>query len=441
MALLSQAFSADILLASCARMQLKPKADGLLPLWRERLICFICGAAFFALGQSVKPLVFALWEPTGPSMTVNARTLALTNPVETHVTRAGTFEYIRMPLGEPDDLLPDVRAPLGSPRWFFPGYSKTKLGDFLRSVELSDEHRKVLLDPHRWETTQEGIYVNPPLEAVANMGRPARSQIYPVLAGSPVNSPQHYPFRFPINAVEERLGDAGLSAATAALVRRLLYEDEGTICFADGAVAQQLLPTPEFKALVNVLYREPTFLMRLKIARDADIDRLLLYWSRFGRGRELKPLFQSLSRVPGGGSINVEHLLPPFARLRLYTHGPVSTDSAKSRQNCFWTALNFFNEQPDAQYLKTENVLRALKTDYHGVNGELEFGDLVCLMDAKGLPAHICVYIADNVVFTKDGMDDREPWILMRIPDMLVEYTAKPPHKMITLRHNADQGL
>src|SRR6185503_4782813 len=124
----------------------------------------------------------------------------------------------------------------------------------------------------------------------------ARSQIYPVLAESPVNSPQHYPFRFPLNGVEDRLADAGLSAATVALVERLLYEDEGTACFADGAVVQRLLPTQEFKALVNALYREPTFLMRLKLTPDSDINRLLLYWSKCGSSRELKPLFQSLAR-------------------------------------------------------------------------------------------------------------------------------------------------
>jgi hypothetical protein len=58
-------------------------------------------------------------------------------------------------------------------------------------------------------------------------------------------------------------------------------------------------------------------------------------------------------------------------------------------------------------------------------------------MDAKGRPAHICVYIADDVVFTKDGIDDRQPWVLMEIRDMLVEYTSKPPFQRRTLRRNA----
>jgi hypothetical protein len=385
----------------------------------------------------VRPLIFAWFGPPPPTLTVSARALDLTNIVETHVTPSGTYEYIRMSLGEPDDLLPDVRVPLGSPRWMFPGYSREKLEAFFRSIDLTDAHRAILLNPTNWQALPEGIYVNPPVELIATMGRRARSQIYPLLAESPVNAPQHYPFRFPLTGVEDRLGDAGLSPATLALVKRWLYADGGTACFADGAVAQRLLPVQEFGALVNALYREPTFLMRLKVKPDSDINQLLRYWSRGGDSRELKPLFQSLSRVPGGGTINVEHLLPPFARLRLYTHGRVLAGTEKSRQNCFWTALNFFNEQPDAQFLNPENVVRALRTDYFEAEGERQFGDLVCLMDAKGLPAHICVYIVDDVVFTKEGIDNREPWVLMKIPDMLVDYASKTRLKVVTLRRKA----
>jgi hypothetical protein len=190
----------------------------------------------------------------------------------------------------------------------------------------------------------------------------------------------------------------------------------------------------DFRALVKALYREPTFLMRLKVTADSDIDALLGYWSNCGRRRELKPLFESLASITGGGSINIEHLLPPFARLRLYTHGPISTDAARSRQNCFWTALNFFNDQPDSKYLDGASVLKTVNSDFYPPEGARQFGDLICLMDAKNQPAHICVYIADDVVFTKDGVDDRQPWVLLKIPDMLVEYPSKPPFKVVTLR-------
>ena len=367
---------------------------------------------------------------------MSARIPALTNIIETHTTPAGILEYIRMPLGEPDDLLPDVRMPLMTPRWLFSGYSASALQNFFRAIELTGAQRDRLLDSHNWEKASEGIYVTPPIDLVADLSRSARSEIYTVLAENPVNAPQHYPFRFPMNEIDERFANCGLAASAWETVKQLLYIQEGTMCFADGAVAQRLLSMNDFKALVKALYREPTFLMRLKVTADADIDRLLGYWSSCGRARELKPLFESLASVPGGGSINIEHLLPPFARLRLYTHGPIATDAARSRQNCFWTALNFFNEQPDAQYLDSESVLRTVRSHYHAPEGDRKFGDLLCLMDPQDRPAHLCVYIADDVVFTKDGVDDRQPWVLLKIADMLVEYPAKPPYKVVSLRRN-----
>jgi hypothetical protein len=356
--------------------------------------------------------------------------------VETHATPAGILEYIRMPLGEPDDLLPDMRLPLGTPRWFFAGYSTPQLKKYFRTLDLTPEQRDSVLNSALWETAPEGAYVTPSLQLVAELGRGARSAIYAALAGSPVNAPQHYPFRFPMDAIDDRFGDSGMTAPAIETLKQLLYVEEGALCFADGAAAQRMMSSNDFKALVKALYREPTFLMRLRVTSDSNIKRLLGYWARCGRERDLKPLFESLALVPGGGSLNIEHLLPPFARLRLYTHGPKTTDAAKSRQNCFWTALNFFNEQPDAQFLDGESVLRTVRHEYHPPDGPRQFGDLICLMDPRDHPAHICVYIADDVVFTKDGLDDRQPWVLLKMADMLVEYPAKPPFKVVTLRKN-----
>jgi hypothetical protein len=356
--------------------------------------------------------------------------------VRTSETPAGTFEYVRLPLGEPDDLLPDVRVRLPAPRWFFAGGTAAQLKRLFRASDLTDEQRTWLMDPGHWEPARGGLYVTPSLELVAGLSRMGRGQIYSALADSPVNSPQHYPYRFPINGVEERLADCGLTTNTWEVLRRLLYVQEGTVCFADGAIAQQLLTTEEFGSLVKALTREPTFLMRLMVSRQTDIEQVLRYWSKGGCGRGLKPILESLSKVPGGAGLNVNYLLPPLARQRLYTYAPASSDPARSRQNCFWTALNFFNEQPDERFLDPENVLHALRSEYHAPEGGREFGDIICLMDVKDRPVHMCVYIADDVVFTKNGIDGRAPWVLMKISDMLVEYPSNPLMKLVTLRHN-----
>src|SRR4030095_2866112 len=101
-----------------------------------------------------------------------------------------------------------------------------------------------------------------------------------------------------------------------------------------------LLSTEEFASLVKALNREPTFLMRLMVNKQTDIEQLLRYWSKAGCGRNLKPTLQSMANVSARAGLYVLYLLPPFARKRLYTYAPTSTDATKSRMNCFWTALN-----------------------------------------------------------------------------------------------------
>src|SRR5207248_1383191 len=129
--------------------------------------------------------------------------------------------------------------------------------------------------------------------------------------------------------------------------------------------------------------------------------------------------------IPGGASVNISYLLPPFARVRLYTYAR-PTDATAGRQNCFWTALNFFNEDPDQRFVDADFAQRVLATDYEQVFGPAEFGDVISVRDPSGTPVHMCVYLADDVVFTKNGLDRIAPWVLMKMPDMLASYQARP---------------
>src|SRR5207248_590158 len=132
-------------------------------------------------------------------------------------------------------------------------------------------------------------------------------------------------------------------------------------------------------------YGERTFLMRLRITPETDIDALVRYWGRGGRGEELRPLLESMAQIPGGASVNISYLLPPFARVRLYTYAR-PTDATAGRQNCFWTALNFFNEDPDQRFVDADFAQRVLATDYEQVFGPAEFGDVISVRDPSGTP-------------------------------------------------------
>ena len=54
--------------------------------------------------------------------------------------------------------------------------------------------------------------------------------------------------------------------------------------------------------------------------------------------------------APGGAAVNISYLMPTFARLRLYTYPDSWNDPDTSKQDCFFTTMNFFNETPDTNF-------------------------------------------------------------------------------------------
>jgi hypothetical protein len=194
---------------------------------------------------------------------------------------------------------------------------------------------------------------------------------------------------------------------------------------------QRLLPEVAFRKLVKALHGEQTFLMRVAIDGDTDVNAILRYWGKGGRAEALRPLLESMAKVPGGGSINISLLLPWFARARLYTFPQGSNGP---NENCFWTAMNFFSEKPDPRFVEFKYVKAVLEGEYEPVREPPVYGDLLLVTGADGDALHMCVYLADDVVFTKNGKDQMQPWVLMKIPDMLTYYSSRTPAHLTVYR-------
>jgi hypothetical protein len=82
-----------------------------------------------------------------------------------------------------------------------------------------------------------------------------------------------------------------------------------------------------------------------------------------------------------------------------------------------------------------------LRTEFDLVAGRPTYGDLVALVNEAGEGLHLCVYIADDFVFTKNGMNRLQPWVMMKIPDMLLAFPSeKPQHRAVALG-GVERGL
>jgi hypothetical protein len=63
-----------------------------------------------------------------------------------------------------------------------------------------------------------------------------------------------------------------------------------------------------------------------------------------------------------------------------------------------------------------------LDEQYVPVVEEPVYGDLMVLLNSTGQAIHTAVFVADGFVFTKNGVNHTQPWVLMRLADMMEIY-------------------
>lgn len=362
---------------------------------------------------------------------------SVTPPGQSSVATAqpwGQLEYTTVDLQRPDEAVLVDDQPVPGTRWFFAGLAERQVAELFAVADLTPPQQARLADRSCWQSATNGWFVTPPVPVLRSLAPDARRRIYAVLAHSPLNPFQYRPTRVPTGHFADWLRTSGLPADKEELLASLSYPDGDTTCFADVNLVAAGCTVAERRQLAKALTRTPSLLMKLRLTADADLDRALRYWDAAGRGRAMKPLLESLARNPGAAAVNVAIFFPPSARLRLYTYPDARDVTTNAAQDCIWTALNFFNETPDNRFLNPAAVRAAVQSDYFPVGTNRAFGDLAVLIANRRDTVHMCIYVADDVVFTKNGMDPLDPWVLMRISDMLQRYRTDQPTELLFLR-------
>lgn len=343
----------------------------------------------------------------------------------------GELQYTRMLIEPPETLVTDeVLAPHPA-RWFFAGYSRETLHPLCEDAGLAPDALDAFIDP---ASPGGAVIVRPPAEFVLGLSASARAALYGVLALSPENPNQQEPFRFRAADVDEWFADSGLAPATIAAVRRVLYRRGTSVICSDADVLLPTLPTREERTrLLLTLARKSTLLVKLRVRPDSDIAALEDYWGRGPRAKDIGSLLQSLAKRPRGITIDITHLLTRFARARIYTY-PGGSDRIDASHDCHWSSLNFFNDPPDDTYADAEVVRKAFENDYEPVEGPRTFGDVLLFARGDDEVIHSCIYIADDIVFTKNGASSTIPWMLMSLDDVIAFYPADKPLTVRTYR-------
>lgn len=325
-------------------------------------------------------------------------------------------------------------------KWIFNGMKADAVKQFFLQKGLTASQVEEAFKPQTYSEKPAGTELVPSEDFLLSITSEQRSKFYPALAGAGVNLYLDFPYIFPGDQFEGVCTDARLNPEDVNLLKRLAYPNGTATQLADYQFLLNQIPTAERRIeLTRTLSRQSAVLARLAILPDTDIDKIAAYWGKMSgvRFTDIRPLMESLKQLPGGGNISLLYLLPKFARERLYTF-PLPSQAGDPTMDCHWSTFNFCNDPPDNRFNDPNFAVEYIRKNFYQIATPSLYGDIVLLMNDKQEVKHSAVFIADNIVFTKNGNNYRQPWMLMRIPDLLATYPATPPMKVIYMRRKTE---
>jgi hypothetical protein len=343
-------------------------------------------------------------------------------------------------LERPAEYLTDEVADPQPQKWTFNGMTSGAVKQFLLEHGLTSLQVEEAFAPDSFTETTAGTELIPTGKFLLFITPEQRLKLYSAMAGAGVNLYVDFPYIFPGDVLEGVCADSRLHPDDVALLKRLVYSNGPAQQLADYQFLLSEIPTAERRvALTRALSRQSAVLARLAIQPDTDIDKIAAYWGKMPHVRftDIRPLMESLKQLPGGGNISLLYLLPKFARERLYTF-PLPSQAGDPTMDCHWSTFNFCNDTPDNRLNDPAYAVEYIRKNFYQIAAPSLYGDIVLLMNEKQEVKHSAVYIADDIVFTKNGNNYRQPWMLMRIPDLLSTYPATPPMRVIYMRRKTE---
>ena len=128
---------------------------------------------------------------------------------------------------------------------------------------------------------------------------------------------------------------------------------------------------------MKTVSRKQAVLAHLRLDRDADVEKIAQYLGHWRR-RKSSSVAGSVASRREDCTLNVVCLLPTFARDHLYRYPFGAPDDKGVKEDCYWSAFNFFCNTPDNRINDFSYMGEVLRRDYYRIEGP-QLGDLVFL--------------------------------------------------------------
>lgn len=338
----------------------------------------------------------------------------------------GDLEVRTVYLEAQDTLLAAVAKPNSVTRWVFEQTTETAVRGVLLRCEVPAGVTDRLLDPARRVATGNVISLYPSVDDLVAISPASRSALYAELAKSSANEYQRDPVYILGGDLTDWLMDAGLSEEQKDLFRKLVWKRGEALVFSD---IQALLTLAKTSAEVLSTFRAVTrvrcLIIELQLPLKGDRNQFIEYWSAGQTDAPRLTFVNAITKRRAPQTVDITHFLPSLMRQRAYTFPEIELGLKGRFPDCHWTSLNFFNITPKEYYLDTRLAAAQLVENYTTVEMPYKYGDVLCFLDG-GEGLHTCVYIADDIVLTKNGDGILAPWALMQIKDVDSIYRRSP---------------
>jgi hypothetical protein len=305
-------------------------------------------------------------------------------------------------------------------KWLFPEMDREDVRQWMTSNGFNEKAMQELVTAEPEENPQ-GLYLHPTQKWIAALEPLQRKKIHGLLAKNSINHFSENPYLFSSDVLQQVRSNPIMQGEVGELFDKLLYPRGMAMCLSDvGCLLSYLKDPQQCPELLKLLTRTKTALLKLEIDGSSDIPALVNYWAGPFNLKDFLPLLESVKRENRTSRLDIIHLLPPVARQIVYTY-PLE-DGAGEKRDCHWTAMNFFEESKNDKYLDLQEIALELESHYVNVEKPEKFGDIIMFTPDGNDVLHSCVYLAADMVFTKNGMGIHQPYTIASLQEVASIY-------------------
>ncbi|MCB1236204.1 MAG: hypothetical protein KDM91_14130 [Verrucomicrobiae bacterium] len=340
----------------------------------------------------------------------------------------GDLEYYVVNLEPPDNLIGtarDIDAHVEGTVWKFVAHTPEMTADTLTDAGLAPDAVARLTGDDHLRVNGAIVEIRPPEDLVESLAPQIRARLYPRIGRDIEGNVFRNFYLIPPGGIRSLAGaDSGLSDRTLDLIERLTYPVEGVRAFSDIALAmRRAADETERRRILKTLLREKSFALRLKVSSAAEIEDVARYWTARGRNLDVLPMLKTIAINSEVQYLDIVHLLPPTPRKLIHTYPRRTMSVGWETPDCYWTAFNFFAYAPSNRHFDAAVFASQIQDRYEPATKPWQLGDLVLISDADtGKAIHVCSYIADNLVLTKNGKGFYRPWVVSPLFEVTASY-------------------